>query len=145
VWIRYAGRVGTAGDVGRDFGGTFGPRRWLVGLGCADPQFTRRITVIDTNFAGDLTSGSWRFRYVAADVPTAACRSAANQNAVAGIALKSNIFGDVAHIDLRCGGGHGSVMFGTAAEPKATSNCRRAWVTCRGPASSAMWRLPGSV
>jgi hypothetical protein len=83
--------VGTAGDVGRDFGGTFGPRRWLVGLACADPQFTRRITVIDTNFA-------------------------ANQNAVAGIALKSNIFSDVAHIDLRCGGGHGSVMFGPAAE-----------------------------
>jgi hypothetical protein len=33
-----------------------------VGLGCADPQFTRRITVIDTNFAGYLTGGSWRFR-----------------------------------------------------------------------------------
>jgi hypothetical protein len=74
-------------------------------------------TVIDTNFAGYLTGGSWRFRYIAADVPMAGCRSAANQNAVAGIALKSNLFSEIAHIDLRCGGGHGSVMFGTA--PKA--------------------------
>jgi hypothetical protein len=73
--------------------------------------------VIDTNFAGYLTGGNWRFRYVAADVPMAACRPAANQNAVAGIALKSNIFSEIAHIDLRCGGGHGSVTFGTA--PKA--------------------------
>jgi hypothetical protein len=73
-------------------------------------------TVIDTNFAGYVTGGTWRFRYVAAEVPMAACRSAANQNAMAGIALKSNIFSEVAHIDLRCGGGHGSVMFGTAAE-----------------------------
>ena len=74
-------------------------------------------TVIDTNFAGYLTGGNWRFRYVAADVPMAACRSVANQNAVAGIALKSNIFSEIAHIDLRCGGGHGSVTFGTT--PKA--------------------------
>jgi hypothetical protein len=73
-------------------------------------------TVIDTNFAGYLTGGNWRFRYIAADVSIAACRSAANQNAVAGITLKSNIFSEVAHIELRCGGGHGSVMFGTAAE-----------------------------
>src|SRR5512146_178658 len=61
-------------------------------------------TVIDTNFAGYLTGGNWRFRYVTAEVPMAACRSAANQNAVAGIALKSNIFSEIAHIDLRCGG-----------------------------------------
>ena len=74
-------------------------------------------TVIDTNFAGYLTGGNWRFRYVAADVTMAACRSVANQNAVAGIALKSNIFREIAHIDVRCGGGHGSVMFGAA--PKA--------------------------
>ncbi len=73
-------------------------------------------TVIDTNFAGYLTGGPWRFRSIAADVPMAACRHAANQNALAGIALRSNIFGEIAHIDLRCGGGHGSVMFGTAAE-----------------------------
>jgi hypothetical protein len=77
-------------------------------------------TVIDTNFAGYLTVGNWRFRYVTADVPMAACRSVANQNAVAGIALKSNIFSEIAHIDLRCGGGHGSVMFGTA--PKAAGH-----------------------
>jgi hypothetical protein len=79
-----------------------------------DPAIT---TVIDTNFAGYLTGGSWRFRYVSADVPMAACRSAANQNAVVSIALKSNIFSEIAHIDLRCGGGRGSVLFGAA--PKA--------------------------
>jgi hypothetical protein len=79
-----------------------------------DPAIT---TVIDTNFAGYLTGGNWRFRYVTADVPMAACRSIANQNAAAGIALRSNIFSEIAHIDLLCGGGHGSVMFGTA--PKA--------------------------
>ena len=73
-------------------------------------------TVIDTNFGGYVTGGNWRFRYVAAEVPMAGCRSAANQNAMAGIALKSNIFSEVAHIDLRCGGGHGSVMFGTEAQ-----------------------------
>jgi hypothetical protein len=85
----------------------------------ASPPATRApaiTTVIDTNFAGYLTGGNWRFRYVTAEVPMAACRSAANQNAVAGIALKSNIFSEIAHIDLRCGGGHGSVMFGTSAE-----------------------------
>ena len=42
--------------------------------------------------------------------------AAANQNAVAGISLRSDAFSEVAHLDLRCGGGHGSVMFGTAAE-----------------------------
>jgi hypothetical protein len=72
----------------------------------ADPAAA--TTVIDTNFAGYLTVGNWRFRYVTADVPMAACRP---------IALKSNIFSEIAHIDLRCGGGHGSVMFGTT--PKA--------------------------
>jgi hypothetical protein len=73
-------------------------------------------TIIDTNFARLLDGGQLAVRYVTADVPMAACRSAANQNAVAGIVLKSNIFSEVAHIDLRCGGGHGSVMFGFAAE-----------------------------
>ena len=37
-------------------------------------------TVIDTDFAGYVTSGNWRFRYVAADVRMAGCRPAANQN-----------------------------------------------------------------
>ena len=85
----------------------------------ASPSATRApaiTTVIDTDFAGYLTGGSWRFRYVSADVTMARCRPAANQNAVAGISLKSNIFSEIAHIDLRCGGGHGSVMFGTSAE-----------------------------
>src|SRR5689334_2753457 len=88
----------------------------------ADPAAA--TTVIDTNFAGYLTGGNWRFRYVTADVPMAACRPVANQNAVAGIALKSNIFSEIAHIDLRCGGGHGSVMFGTA--PRAEGHFRLA-------------------
>ena len=79
-------------------------------------QPTAITTVIDTNFAGYVTGGNWRFRDISADVPVAACRAAANQNAVAGIALKSDIFSEVAFIDLRCGGGHGSVTFGTAAE-----------------------------
>jgi hypothetical protein len=85
----------------------------------ASPPATRApaiTTVIDTNFAGYLTGGSWRFRYVSADVTMARCRPAANQNAVAGISLKSNIFSEIAHINLRCGGGHGSVMFGTSDE-----------------------------
>ena len=73
-------------------------------------------TVIDTNFAGYAAGGSWRFRYISADVPMAACRPAANQNAVAGITLTSGVFSEVAHIGLRCGGGLGSVTFGTAAE-----------------------------
>ena len=72
-------------------------------------------TIIDTNFARLLDGGQLAVRYVTADVPMAACRSAANQNAFAGVVLKSNIFSGVAHIDLRCGGGHGSVMFGFAA------------------------------
>ena len=73
-------------------------------------------TVTDTVFAGYVTGGNWRFRYVAAEVPIAACRAAANQNAVASIALTSSAFGEGAHLDLRCGGGHGSVMFGTTAD-----------------------------
>ena len=73
-------------------------------------------TIIDTNFARLLDGGQLAVRYGTADVPMAACRSAANQNAFAGVVLKSNIFSGVAHIDLRCGGGHGSVMFGFAAE-----------------------------
>lgn len=77
---------------------------------------TAITTVIDTNFAGYVTGGSWRFRYITADVTMAGCRAAASQNAVASIALKSDVLGDLAHIDLSCGGGHGSVMFGTAAD-----------------------------
>ena len=42
----------------------------------ASPPATRApaiTTVIDTNFAGYLTGGSWRFRYVSADVTMARC------------------------------------------------------------------------
>lgn len=77
---------------------------------------TAITTVIDTNFAGYVTGANWRFRYITAEVTMAGCRSAANQNAVASIALMSGVSGDLAHIDLHCGGGHGSVMFGTGAD-----------------------------
>lgn len=70
-------------------------------------------TVIDTDFAGYVTGGTWRFRYVAATVPVAKCRSQASQNAAAGIALKASKLTEVAHLDLFCGGGRGSVRFGT--------------------------------
>lgn len=70
-------------------------------------------TVTDTVFAGYVTDGAWRFRFVAADVPVQRCRSASNQNATAGVALKSNVVGQMAHIDLSCDGGPGSVRFGT--------------------------------
>lgn len=70
-------------------------------------------TVIDTNFAGYVTTGPWRFRYVAADVPIAPCRKAKNQNASARIALTTNAINQAAHVSLFCGGGHGSVRFGT--------------------------------
>jgi hypothetical protein len=70
-------------------------------------------TVIDTNFAGYVTTGRWRFRYVAAAAAIAKCRKTPNQNAAAGIALKSNAINEAAHIDLFCGGGSGSVRFGT--------------------------------
>jgi hypothetical protein len=70
-------------------------------------------TVIDTNFAGYLTTGHWRFRFVSADVLVAKCRKTANQNASARIALRSRAVNDAAHIDLFCGGGRRSVRFGT--------------------------------
>lgn len=70
-------------------------------------------TVIDTVFAGYVTGGQWRYRYVAATVPIAKCRKTANQNAAARIALASNTINQAAHIELICGGGHGSVRFGT--------------------------------
>lgn len=70
-------------------------------------------TVIDTVFAGYVTGGSWRFRYVAATVPIAKCRTTANQNAVARIALATNTVNQAAHIQASCGGGHGSVRYGT--------------------------------
>jgi hypothetical protein len=44
-------------------------------------------TIIDTNFARLLDGGQLAVRYVTADVPMAACRSAANQNAFAGVVL----------------------------------------------------------
>lgn len=69
--------------------------------------------VTDTVFAGYVTGGAWRFRFVAASVPVARCRAVRNQNAVARIALKSNIVNQVAQIEVACGGGPGSVRFGT--------------------------------
>lgn len=84
--------------------------------GSAPPAAAARssiTTVIDTNFAGYVTTGPWRFRYVAAQVPVAPCRKTANQNASARVALTTNAVNQAAHIDLFCGGGSGSVRFGT--------------------------------
>lgn len=75
-------------------------------------------TVIDTNFAGYVTTGPWRFRSVAAAVTITRCRKAKNQNASARIALASNTLNQAAHIDLFCGGGRGSVRFGTTTHPE---------------------------
>ena len=72
-------------------------------------------TVIDTDFAGYVTAGRWRFRYVAATVPVAKCRPQSSQNAAARIALTSTLTA-VAHIDLSCGGGRGSVRFGATLQ-----------------------------
>lgn len=68
-------------------------------------------SVIDTTFAGYVTGGPWRFRFVSAAVEIANCRATANQNAEAGIALATGVPGQIARIDLRCGGGHDSVKF----------------------------------
>ncbi|HEX9064096.1 MAG TPA: hypothetical protein VF843_03260 [Streptosporangiaceae bacterium] len=73
-------------------------------------------TVIDTNFAGYVTAGPWRFRYVGAEVPIAKCRKTASQNASARVALASGTINQAAHIDLLCGGGPGSVRFGTSGD-----------------------------
>jgi hypothetical protein len=76
-------------------------------------------TSYDTAFAGYITGGDWRFRFVAADVPMAKCLpragGTADNNAVASIALTSNIAGQAAHIDLSCDGGAGSVRYGATA------------------------------
>jgi hypothetical protein len=64
-------------------------------------------------FAGYVTGGNWRFRYVAATAPMQPCQSNSDNNAVARIALSSNTGGQVAQIDLTCDGGPGSVAFAT--------------------------------
>lgn len=73
-------------------------------------SFTTRY---DTAFAGYITGGSFKFRFVDTNIPVPACQSAADNNAVATIALTSNVAGEVAHIDMACNGGHDSVTFGT--------------------------------
>ncbi len=73
-------------------------------------SFTTRY---DTSFAGYITGGSFKFRFVAANIPVPACQATAGNNAVATIALTSNVPGEVAHIDMACNGGHDSVTFGT--------------------------------
>ena len=62
-------------------------------------------------FAGYVTGGSWRFRYVAASVPMAKCQTPPGDDGRVRIALSSNVATQVAYIDLRCGGGPGSVTF----------------------------------
>jgi hypothetical protein len=73
-------------------------------------SFTTRF---DTSFAGYVTGGSFKFRFVDASIPVPACQATADNNAVAMIALTSNVAGEVAHIDMACNGGQDSVTFGT--------------------------------
>jgi hypothetical protein len=72
--------------------------------------FTTRF---DTAFAGYVTGGAFKFRFVDTNIPVAACQSTADNNAVAMIALTSNVAGEVAHIDMHCNGGPDSITFGT--------------------------------
>lgn len=84
-----------------------------AGASSVTPKAPAIKTVIDTMFAGYVTTGKWRYRFVAATVPVAKCRAQANQNAAARIALSTSTIGQAAQIDLFCGGGKGSVRFGT--------------------------------
>jgi hypothetical protein len=68
-------------------------------------------TSYDQGFAGYVTGGSWRFRYVAASVPMAKTQTPPGNNGLLRIALSSNVATQVAYIDLRSGGGPGSVTF----------------------------------
>lgn len=73
-------------------------------------SFTTRF---NTSFAGYITGGSFKFRFVDTNIPVPACQTTADNNAVATIALTSNVPGEVAHIDMACNGGHDSITFGT--------------------------------
>jgi hypothetical protein len=68
-------------------------------------------TAYSNSFAGYIAGGAWRFRYVATSLPMAACQAPPGNNAEATIALRGP-HNEVAHIDLTCGGGFGSVRFG---------------------------------
>jgi hypothetical protein len=81
-----------------------------AGASVSVASFTTRF---DTSFAGYVTNGSFKFRFVDTNIPVPACQANPNNNAVAMIALTSNVAGEVAHIDMHCNGGHDSVTFGT--------------------------------
>ncbi len=113
---RMRGTVGVAA-AGAALAGLAGtvPAYAIAGPSPAAPRPVIK-TVIDTVFAGYVTTGHRRFRYVAATVPIARCRSKDTQNAKARVALAANAITQVAHVDLFCGGGRGSVRFGTVID-----------------------------
>jgi hypothetical protein len=81
-----------------------------AGAAAAVPGAATIRTTYSNSFGGYLAGGAWRFRYVATSVPLAACQTPAGNNAGATIVLRGP-HNEVAHLDLTCGGGLGSVRF----------------------------------
>jgi hypothetical protein len=84
----------------------------LTGATAASASVT---TGFDTAFAGYVTGGPYTYRFVQTDVPVAKCRVVPGNNATATIALAADNGRDVAHIEILCGGGHGTVLWSTEA------------------------------
>jgi hypothetical protein len=90
--------------------GLAGPVR--VSAAAAAPGRPLVITTsYDQGFAGYVTGGSWRFRYVAASLPMARCQTPAGNNGLVRITLSSDVPAQVSHIDLLCGGGPSSIRY----------------------------------
>jgi hypothetical protein len=84
----------------------------LTGAATANASVTPGF---DTAFAGYAAGGPFTYRFVQTDTPVAKCRVVAGNNATAEIALAADNGRDVAHIDVLCGGGHGTVLWSTVA------------------------------
>lgn len=82
----------------------------LTGATAANASVT---TGFDSAFAGYTTGGPFTYRFVQTDVPVAKCRVVSGNNATARIALAADNGRDVAHVDVLCGGGHGTVQWST--------------------------------
>ncbi len=67
----------------------------------------------DTAFAGYTAGGPFTYRFVQTDTTVAKCRVVPGNNATAMIALAADNGRDVAHINVLCGGGHGTVQWST--------------------------------
>lgn len=68
-------------------------------------------TGFDAAFAGYSAGGPFTYRFVQTETPVAKCRVVSGNNATAMIALAADNGRDVAHIDVLCGGGHGTVLW----------------------------------